>query len=285
MSSSGVRWPVARISRRVALAEDPHLVQQPVEQRRADAARAVDLRLGVQKLQHVADGDVGQRAALGRDDHGASVQRQAAHRWRDVGAGAQRAQPREPLRVPAASHAPREGALGGRADHQPGQRGPHNIGADRQHQGCGQGGLPRRGDAVAHHPPSRHLTPAPAGGVGSAGEPPLLPAAARLVGQPAQQRLQPAAVDPLATIVVRDERRPGQQPPHLFARVPGGGPVRRVGARGKPDPGRLPPGRRHRRWWWCGVNARAGPWQDVRRCADGGHHTPAPNRTSSVSGR
>src|SRR6266508_1303025 len=79
-------------------------------------------------------------------------------------------------------------------------------------------------------PPGGYLAPFAARGVGSAGQPALLPAVSRLVLQPVQQHCQPASTVALAGRVVQGEWRAGQQPPHLITPCPGGRPVRRPGA-------------------------------------------------------
>ena len=60
--------------RRRLRAEDPRLVQGPIEQGGAIADPAVHGGLGVEQLNHVPDGDLADGAALGRHDHRAAVQ-------------------------------------------------------------------------------------------------------------------------------------------------------------------------------------------------------------------
>ena len=65
---------LAQPGRRVRL-EDPQLVQGPVERRGVPHRAAVTLDLGVEQLQDVADGDLGDHAALGGEDDRGPVQR------------------------------------------------------------------------------------------------------------------------------------------------------------------------------------------------------------------
>ena len=55
--------------------EDPQLVQDPVERRGVAHRTAMTLDLGVEQLQDVADGDLGDHAALGAEDDRGSMQR------------------------------------------------------------------------------------------------------------------------------------------------------------------------------------------------------------------
>ncbi|WP_230493350.1 hypothetical protein [Mycobacterium intracellulare] len=66
-------------SRRRIGAEDTHRAQYPVEQMRGARSGAERHGLSVEQFEHVADGDVGNGAALGRQDQRRSVGR-AGHR-------------------------------------------------------------------------------------------------------------------------------------------------------------------------------------------------------------
>jgi hypothetical protein len=74
--------------RRGLVAEDPQPTQHLVEDRDVTWPGRQRLGLGVQQLQDVADNDVVQHAALGRDDQRASLQRMAAGRRGDTGMAA-----------------------------------------------------------------------------------------------------------------------------------------------------------------------------------------------------
>jgi hypothetical protein len=57
--------------------EDPHLAEHPVEDLVIPCRAGEALGLAVHQLQHVADGDISEHSALGRDDLGAAAQREA----------------------------------------------------------------------------------------------------------------------------------------------------------------------------------------------------------------
>jgi hypothetical protein len=87
------------------------------------------------QFQRVADGDVGQGAALGGDDFGAAPQREGGGEAGHVGiGGAQRSKTREPVRVAGAGQVSGQGALACCARHQAAQRGADEITADRYDQ-------------------------------------------------------------------------------------------------------------------------------------------------------
>lgn len=224
--------------------EDPQLAQHPVEDLVMAGRAGERLRFAVHQLQRVADGDVGQGAALGGDDLRAPSHRQACGIGRHVGVG--RAQPvktREPLRVANASQVAHQGTLAGRAGHQATQRGTDKIATDRHDQRCGQlGPQPSRLPATLLLPGDRHLPPGAAGGVSAGGQPTLLPALARLVSQPVQQPSEPANASVLAVGVAQDEHPAGEPLPHRTAFLAGGRPVGDHRARGKSGARRLTPG-------------------------------------------
>ena len=174
--------------------EDPQLAQHPVEDLVILGRAWHDRRLAVHQLQRVTDGDIGQHAALGRDDLRAAPQREARGDGRYARVGvAQLAKTREPFRVADAGQVAGQRALSGRACHQAAQRGTDNIAADRHDQRPGQlSAQPAHVPAALALPGDRHLPPVAARGVGAAGHPALLPGLARLTGQPVQQPAQPA---------------------------------------------------------------------------------------------
>jgi hypothetical protein len=260
--------------RRGAGAEDPQLVQRPVEQVRATDRGAADGRLDGQQLQDVADGDLAQSAALGGKDLGSAVERPVHRRWRHAGVGgAQRPQPSEALGVPQ-GEVTHQRASAERGGDQPTQRGPDHVGADRHQHRPGHGVEAMLGGvAVLAQPGGQHLPPGAAGGVGTAGQPAVLPGWARLVFQPVQQHPKPEPAPALAGPVGQHERRPRQACPGLLSALPGRRPRHPLGPR-------RPHGPRRR---WRPRPALDGVW--ALNGQGGGHEPTAPNSTASVSGR
>ena len=273
-----------RISRKVGTPAPnrPHLPQHP-EGRRPGGRPAAEGGFGVEDFQDVADGDVGEPTAFGSDDHGGAEQDVALRVRRDRGVIlAKQPQLGEPFRVPGTDHVPGEFAFLP-AGEQPRQRGPHDVGADRDQQRARHQLQPRPGvGAVALQPPRRAARPLVAGAVGAAGEPALLPGPAGLFFQPVQQQGEPTTTVAVDPGVRQSERRGGHQPQHRGPVVSGGRPVRRGGASREPG-GQwrlLRRGRCHRGWLGSGGRLREdGPGQDGR------HRASLPNSTSSVSGR
>ena len=247
-------------------AEGPHLAEQPVAGGAFASGRAVDVCLGVQQLKEIPDGDAGEHAALGGQDDRSSLQRAGAGRGRHGRGGAavtQRPQPRESFGVAERGHGAGKLGVLASAGYQPGQGGAHDAGADRRDQRRDQ----RRGHrGIASgpvQPAAGQLPPRSPGGVGSAGQPALLPAAAFLALEPVQQCPQRTGLPgPQA----------GQMLVHLLAGLRAGGPVR--GRRPRREAGPRGPVTRqpHRR-------------RRSRRGGPGGHHVPLPNSTSRLSGR
>ena len=76
----------AQCGRRLG-AEDAHGAQDPVEQMRGAGGGDERRSLGVEEFEHVADGDVGDGAALGRQDQRGSVGGAGRRGWRHVRVG------------------------------------------------------------------------------------------------------------------------------------------------------------------------------------------------------
>ena len=171
------------------VSEDPQLAQHPVEDLVIPCRAGEALSFAVHQFQRVADGDVGQSAALGSDDFSAPAQREACGNGGHARIGvAQLAKTREPLRVAGAGQVAGQGALAGRSCHQTAQRGADKIAADRYDQRSRQlGAQPSRLPPARLLPGDRHPPPGTPGSVGAAGHPALLPGLARLIGQPVQQ--------------------------------------------------------------------------------------------------
>ena len=254
--------------------EDPHPVEHPVEPRPVRHRLGMRAGLGVQQLQDVTNGDLPEHAALGADDDGAAVQHVCPRLSRDVRiAVAQLPQPGEPFGVPGRLHAQAQMTAAHHRACEPARAGPHHIGADHGQQGRRQPPQPCTGILTAAvQPGSRHRPPSPAGDVGSAGQPPVLPAVTGLIFQPVQQRLQPKYAFLLRAGAVRHERRASQPAEGLFTGCHGRRPAGGRRTRGKP-----------------GAHVREG--QQIRRSQrilvlqDEGHDTPFPNSTLSTSGR
>ena len=184
--------------RRRGRAEDPQLAQQPVAGSSIGPGGAEHVSLGVQQLQQVADLDVGEHPALGGHDHRGPAQRVRAGRLRPRPPGIGRTAPAAG-RSPA-GHGMRPWPGPGSACRirwdQPGQRRAHDVAAEAASSAaaaCSPAG-PGRAAAASHRAGSSATRPP--GGLGAAGQPALLPAAAVLVFQPVQQQPQPADAAP-----------------------------------------------------------------------------------------
>ena len=188
--------------------EDPQFVQYLVEQRAVTWPSREHAGLDVQQFQDVADNDVGQGAALGSDDHGASLQGPQPRSRGDTGVLiALRHQPREPVRITGSAKVAAEGSFNCRGGHEPAQRGTGEISADRHLQRRRQlRRQPLRPPAVAVQPAHRHLPPAGPGGLSAAGQPAFLPAA----GQAGPQA-SPAAGSVRGLAFPRCRRSPGRR--------------------------------------------------------------------------
>ena len=124
------------------------------------------LSLGVQQLEDVTDGDVGEHAALGgHDDRGpAAACGPASPRVTPGSASHERPQPGEPCGVAGRGHARASAAVVTSTSRQPPSEGRSDVGADRasqrrrQHvqprgQRCPRAGQPARRPAAASRPP------------------------------------------------------------------------------------------------------------------------------------
>jgi hypothetical protein len=94
------------------------------------------LGLAVHQLQHAADGDISEHAALGRDDLGAAPQREAHGLGGNMRVGvAQCLEAGESPGVASAGQVAGQGPLAGPAGHQAAQRRTDEVAADRHDQG------------------------------------------------------------------------------------------------------------------------------------------------------
>ena len=246
-------------------AEGPHLAEQPVAGGAVTSGRAVDVGLGVQQLKQIPDGDVGQHAALGGQHDRRPAQRAGAGRL-----GLAAAEP------PSHSACSRANPSGSRSadmarassacSHPPatsqareGRTMPAPTAVIKAETSAEVTGTSRPDRWFSQQPGS--LPPRNPGGIGSAGQPALLPAAAFLGRQPVQQCPQ----RPPARAAGRE------RPVHLLTGLRVGLSVRVRRPRRETDP-RGPVTRQpHRR--------------RPRRGHPGGHHDPCPNSTSRLSGR
>ena len=222
--------------------------------------------LGVQQLQEVTGGDVAEHAALGRDDERGPAQRAGPDRGgcRDSSHRARRcANPWFRARAKVAARAlllP----LAATSQRSVGRMmSALTVIRRPMLSSPSAAGVLAAAPATGRSPGS-----IPARGVGAAGQPPLLPAAARLVGQPVQQRCQAAsAVARLPGLSgvnggLVSRRHTASRPARVAGQSAAGG---RAGKRARAD---SHPG------------AASCPAVGVR-----GHGAPVPNSTPRVSGR
>ena len=223
--------------RRRAAGQDAELVQGPVEQRAAGRrAGPRHVGLDVEQLQDVADGDLGDQAALGGQDQSASDSsvwswpRRSTRRialTQCLAAGRiRRGHGTRPCRGPGP---PPRGVA---ATNQPVQRGPEEIGADQHRQRRGPTRPGADGDTVPRSRSHRggDLPPVRARGVGAAGQPAVLPGHSRLGRQPVQQQPQPATRVSWPLAVSQHERCAGQPRQRLARGLLGGWPACGPGA-------------------------------------------------------
>ena len=260
--------------------ENPRLPQHSNRRRRR--FRAAPHRVfGVQDFQHVTNADIGQHAAFGGDDHRAAKQ--------DVAHGircdrpillAYSAELVEARCVAAVDHVADQLAFLA-ASQQPCQRRSHHIRADHDQQRAGHQLQTVLGVLfLAAKPLLGMLSPVRAGGVGAAGQPPLLPGLAGLVGEPVQQqRHAPAAGFPYP-LCRQLGRRGGDDPIHFPTIGVCGRPIRLGRTRRIASlPIRLCGGGLKRLGVVAGCGLRRGDG------LDDGHVGLRVNSTSSVSGR
>jgi len=236
---------------------------------------AVGIRLHVQQLHDIADGDAGGRGAPGGKADRAAMQRVPSGRRHLRIAVAHLPQPRKPLNVTGLGHATRQGTSAGHRRYLPRQAGAHDLGADRHRQRRAEHRvLPVGVVAAAAQPLRGELPPARASSIRPAGQPTVLPAGTRLPAQPPRQQHQPTAALLLAAGALQRKRRSGQPLEHLRTALPRGRP-RRCRQAGR-KPGRCGPRRRRRCW-------RPDTQRFPRNA--GGHDVSSPDKTSRVSGR
>ena len=209
-------WPAVRNARSLSGASSPKipmLAQHPVEDLVVPCRAGEVLGLAVHQLQHVADGDVGDHAALGRDDLGGAAQREAHGDVGHVRVGvAQRLEAGEPFGVAGAGQvtgqAPLPAAPATRQLSEGRTRSPQ-VATTRAPDSSSRSHCDAR-------PCSRcqaigSVSPVPARRVGAAGHPALLPGPARLVGQPVQEPGQ-GALAPFLAVGVRQDEYPAGEP-------------------------------------------------------------------------
>ena len=125
--------------RRRLFAEDPHLMQQPVEHRTVPGRRGVGAGLGIQQFQDVADGDAATMPPLAAMISEARRRAKSPAALEIAGSPAHRSRSRaNPCRVTGPGKVADQGTLAGQAGHQPAQRGADEVGADRHPQRAGE---------------------------------------------------------------------------------------------------------------------------------------------------
>ena len=118
----GPRAVGAQLAERGRAGDDAHGLQCPVEHLRSLARTAEGVFLGGVPGDHVADGDLAERAALGRDDGGGAAGRQPAGDGRQLGVGVEQLpQAGEAFGVPLGDQRPGEVVVGHAAAEQPEQ--------------------------------------------------------------------------------------------------------------------------------------------------------------------
>jgi hypothetical protein len=177
-----------------------------------------------QYFQAVADGDVGDQAALGGHDRGDPADRPGGHgALRDR--LAQALQPGEPRRVASTGHLGGQVTAGG--GQQEGQAWAKHVTGDQQDHARAKTGHLRPvivDDRVtALEPPGGHGAPV-LGVLGPAGCPLVLPGVARQGLQPCQDLDHAGLPVGLAGGIAQPERRLEQPVQHLLSRLPGNRP-------------------------------------------------------------
>ena len=233
---------------------------------------------GLHELQAVSDRDVGQGAALGREDDRKLLSGPAAGKIADPCPGGAGLQPGEPAAIPQPGHFPAERELDGTGE-QPGQAGTYGLGIDHlaepeRHRlqellaasGVAAGGEPVRGGRAA-------VCQAVADDL--AGLPALLPGVPGVLFQPVHETPQrdPALPQrPGGLGIGRGQQPARQRRPAQGRRLPG--------ARDRPGRVLLQQG-------GCGLRPHPGAQRRLRPLVrrHGGGHPRLPNSTSSDSGR
>ncbi|MET8021389.1 hypothetical protein [Streptomyces decoyicus] len=191
--------------------------------------------LGLKEFQDIADGDIGQRAALRREDQSAPAERRAdCARPHALGLRAQLAQALKSARITAVRHGADQHSLAAGAGGQPVHRRPQQLSADHRRQGPAHyRHAPGRLHAALIEPLLDHRPPRGAGLLDAAGLPPFLPGLSGLVFQPVQHHDDAVLVVQFAADVLERVRRTGQQSGHLGARALGARPTVRNGPGGE----------------------------------------------------
>jgi len=267
---------------RCPLPERPGLPHQPPRHGAVIAWPAAGRALGIQQFQEITGGDLGECPALGGHDDRRPPDGRVPRSRCDGAVAEDCAQPAEPGLVTGPLEVAAQGAGTDAGGGQPVQARAHDAGADPEDQPDRQQvhALPGA-DAAGVHPGGAVLLPVLARVLGTAGQPPLLPRAARVGDKPVQRQVHAADLPVAGAGIRRGERRPGDQAQDRVVPETGSQPFSLVRAGGEPGargvPRRLPglTPQPHRR----GHLALQGLVQP------GGHETPVPNSTPSVSGR
>ena len=115
--------------------EDPRLVQHPVERGAVSHRAAMGVGFGVEQFQDIADGDLGDRAAVRAEDDRGTMQRVVSRRGGEVVVPiAHLPQPGESLDVTGLGHAAGQSPTAGHRTDEPCGAGTEDIGADRDRQ-------------------------------------------------------------------------------------------------------------------------------------------------------
>ena len=182
----GPRAGGAQLAEGGGAVDDAHGPQRPVDDLHALARPRQGLVLGGVLGEQVADGDLAERPALGRDDDGGPVDRHPAGGRRQLGIGVQQPlQPGEAGRVPFRRQGPGEVVVGCAAAEQPVHGRAHDVGGDRRAQRHGHAGQPvGRGASPLGQPAAGKLAP-PGAWPGPRRWPATVPARSRRAGPPA----------------------------------------------------------------------------------------------------
>jgi hypothetical protein len=264
---------------RCVAGEDTQGAQPQVEVDLLLPAAGVDPPHRLDQLDAVADGDVGDSAALAGHQRGDPGRRDlgVALGTGRFGVG-QRPQPGEPVGVPDLRHHRRQIPVG--AGEHPRQAGADDVAADQHEQpGRQVGRVVRRRLAGRRQPLRRQADPARSGMLlGAAGQPTGLPRIPGERRQPVQQLGHPAPPAGPGGGRRRDERPAGQPLPDLLRGRRSGRPAFLHRARRKlvaqlPVPGPL-----------FGGDRADGRQRLARRMLDRGGHSVLPNSTLNACG-
>ncbi|MEU6904249.1 hypothetical protein ABZ935_02615 [Streptomyces coeruleorubidus] len=209
---------LAQIPRGI-LSESSELVQQAVEHLGPHHRPLEHHGLGLKQFQDVADGDVGDRAALRREDEGAAAKRCSdGARPHAVGLSTQLSQPLKSVRVSAVCHGADQHSLAAGPGGQPVHRRPQQLSTDHRRQGpTHHRHAPGRLQAALVKPLLDHRPPGGAGLFDAAGLPPFLPGLPGLIFQPVQHHDDAVFMAQFAAGVLQRVGRTGQQSGRLGA--------------------------------------------------------------------